>query len=127
MTQAVVAPDGTAWTVRRVRAPWRLRHRVEFAPDIVGILLWVLGFAVLLVEAVLWLGALAIQRLRHARGLPWVIEAHTAGPPDRVLRWSAVGSATSAARATEIAAALAQGQDVASTASKRLVGGTPPR
>ncbi len=127
MTQAVVAPDGTTWTVRRIEAPWRLRHRVELAPDIVGILLWLLAWLVLLVEAVLWLACVGILRLRHARGLQWTIEARTAGPPDRVLRWSVVGSASSIARTTEIAAGIAQGQDVVSSASDRVVGGSALR
>ena len=122
MTSKVVAPDGTTWTVRRIAAPWRLRHRVGFAPDPVGILLWLLAWPLLLVEAALWLTGLVILRLRHARGLPWVIEARTAGPPRRVLRWSVVGGASSLARATEIAAGIAQGQDVAFTASDRMVG-----
>ena len=121
MKVAAVAPDGTTWTVRRIEAPWRLRHRVEFAPDIVGILLWLLAWLVLLVEAVLWLAGLGILRLRHARGLPWTIEARTAGPPGRLLRWSVAGSASSIARTNEIAASIAQGQDVASTASERVV------
>ncbi len=122
MTRVIRAPDGAAWTVSRVEAPWHLRHRVSLEPDLVGVLLWLAAWPLLLGESLLWLAGWAVLRIRHRLGLPWIIEARTEGPPDRLLRWSALGSSASRDRVREIATDLAQGRDIAATASTRAVG-----
>ena len=123
MIRTAVAPDGTSWTIRVIDAPWTLRYRATFEWDPIGVVLWLGAWLLLAVEAVVWMLAWGIRRLRHTLGTPWTVEARTPGPPDRMLAWSFVGLASSRAKVTEIAAGIAQGKDVAATAARRVVGG----
>jgi hypothetical protein len=123
---AVSAPDGTSWTVRRVAAPWRLRHRAGFAPDLAGVVIWLLGWLVLFVEGTVWTVCWVVMRVGHVLGRPWVVEATTPAPPGRVLSWSVAGSAASLLLTSEIATGLAEGRDVAATAATRVVGDDRP-
>ena len=122
MRRSVVAPDGTVWTVRRIETPWRLRRRGGFSPDLAGILLWILAWPLLLLEAIVWLLGAGIVRLRRAAGTPWIIEAVSTGPPERRLRWSVRGGPASLAEIETVSEGLTQGRDVASTAERRDVG-----
>jgi hypothetical protein len=122
MTLSVDAPDGTRWTVRRVRMPWRLRHRATFEPDPVGVLLWLLAGVLLCLEAIALSIAWAVQLVRHALGVPWIVEAMTPGPPRRLLRWEVVGRAARDRQLQEVAHDLMRGRDVTATATTRTVG-----
>ena len=122
MTLVVEAPDGTPWTVRRVRMPWRLRHRATFDLDPVGVLLWLLAGLLLCLEAIAVSIAWAIQLARHALGVPWIVEAVTPGPPRRVLRWHIVGRSASDRQVQQVAHDLMRGRDVTATATTRTVG-----
>ena len=100
-----------------------MRHRVEFAVDPVGILLWLGAWLLLGLESVVWVACWAVLRMRHTFGMPGRVGARTPGPPDRMWAWSVGGAAAAHAKVDEIADGIERGQDVAATASQREVGG----
>lgn len=109
-----VTPSGVSWEVRRTSRAWRVRRRVGFDLDPLGLLFGLLGLILLPFE----LAAAALAGI----GRPTTIEASTDGPPARRLRWRVRGRAASAEKVEEIVRRLSAGEDVSADADERQVG-----
>ena len=116
---SAATPSGTAWEVRRSALAWRVRRRVGFELDPVGLVLGVLGLILLPLE---FLAASLAGAFACVIGRPGTVEAVTKGPPPRRLRWRVRGRSASAAKVEEVVRRLEAGDDPSADADERQVG-----
>jgi hypothetical protein len=105
--------------VRRSGLPWRPRRRAGFDLDGFGLLA---GLGALLLLPLECLAAALVGAGARATGRPWTIEASTAGPPPRRLRWRVRGRTASAEKLDDVARRIEAGEDLSGDADERQVG-----
>lgn len=100
----VLSSTGTSWVVRRRLLPWRIRNRVPV--DLAPLVLLPLSGLLMALEAV---AALLVHPVLRLTGRPWTVEAETAVPPTRLVRWSVRGRGTARAHGRAVITALESG------------------